>query len=88
MPDMTSSKPAIAKRPRPRYRGSSAARGYGYEHQKLRLQVLAANPICTFCGKAFATDMHHRDGNNRNTAIENLTGACSPCHDRHHARGG
>lgn len=83
MPTITSSAPPTARRKRPRL--SSTARGYGAEHRRLRKAVLADSPICVKCRERFATDLHHADGNNRNTSAENLLPWCAQCHNAHHA---
>lgn len=85
MPDMTSSRPPTPRR-KPAYRGSSSARGYGSEHERIRKALLAEEPLCGFCGREWSTDLHHLDGNNRNTDRSNLLMACGRCHDQHHAR--
>jgi 5-methylcytosine-specific restriction endonuclease McrA len=86
MAHITNSKPPIPKRPRPPYRGSSTARGYDEAHKRLRLQVLAEQPVCSMCLKDFSHHLHHIDGDCRNTARENVTGLCERCHMRHHAK--
>lgn len=63
-------------------RGSSAARGYGRRHRRLRALVLTEQPICAMCARAWSTDLDHIDGDNRNTARENLQGLCKSCHGK------
>jgi 5-methylcytosine-specific restriction protein A len=63
------------------------SRGYGEQWRKLRLLVLAEEPLCTMpgCPGAFSTQVHHKDHNTRNNARDNLAGCCAPCHSRYHA---
>lgn len=63
-------------------KGSSTARGYGQHHRKLRTIVLNEQPLCAMCDRAWATDLDHIDGNNRNTDRANLQGLCRSCHAR------
>lgn len=73
-----------------RARGSAAARGYDAAWRRLRLAVLAEEPLCRFCkaeGKVTpATVVDHIDGNAWNRARLNLRPLCKPCHDRRTAR--
>ena len=41
---------------------------------------------CAICGKPNATDVHHRDGNFRNNAPENLIRLCRSCHIKTHRK--
>src|SRR5690606_10409561 len=51
------------------------ARFYGSREWKaLRRRVRLEEPTCTICHAAATTDVHHRDGDWRNTARSNLTG--------------
>lgn len=57
------------------------ARFYGSREWKaLRRRVRLEEPTCTICHAAATTDVHHRDGDWRNTARSNLTGVCRHCH--------
>lgn len=54
-----------------------------------RLVVLAHQPVCTQCGQALATEVHHlidaREWVARGNDFydeANLTGLCKPCHDK------
>lgn len=38
--------------------------------------------ICEECGKAPATDHHHKDGNSGNNRRSNVILICHPCHSR------
>jgi len=38
--------------------------------------------ICEICGKAKATDRHHKDQNTHNNRRRNLMFLCHPCHMR------
>lgn len=80
MPDM----PPLTPRYSPRRRmpqASSTARGYDERHKRIRRAVLAEqNGLCAWCQNAFATDLHHKDGNVRNRDRSNLVGLCEPCH--------
>lgn len=68
-----------------RRRGGSTARDYGARHQKMRLMVLARDPICrirTHCTGAPSTDYDHIVPRSRGgqDAMENAQGACHECH--------
>lgn len=63
-------------------RPSATKRGYGVVHRRLRLMVLREEPICRACHVADATEMDHKDGNNRNLRRDNLQGLCKRCHSR------
>ena len=54
MPERPKSYRPFPKRPPPSHvaRGSSTDRGYGWEWQKLRLALLAAEPLCRLCTEA------------------------------------
>lgn len=62
------------------HKGSTTERGYGHAHQVARRHLLARHPVCQMCEKAFATDMHHVDGNPHNRLAENLLAVCERCH--------
>lgn len=72
-------RPAAARR-RPDRRGSTTARGYGWEHQRQRAELLAAHPLCQRCRQRWATDLHHRDGNPFNRSPDNAEAVCEACH--------
>lgn len=67
-------------------RGSSTAQGYGAIWRRLRLLVLAEEPLCRdpfglHEGRTVAaTDVDHIDGDNRNGDRANLQGLCHACH--------
>lgn len=71
-------------------RGSSSARGYGYQWQKLRLTILADEPLCRTCDAAdrttAATEVDHIDGDSANNDRANLRPLCKPCHSARTAR--
>lgn len=69
-------RPKHATKPRP----STTARGYGHAHQKARKLLLARTPICEVCRDAWATDMHHADGDTSNRDRSNLVAVCEACH--------
>jgi 5-methylcytosine-specific restriction enzyme A len=48
--------------------------------------VRRQQPICTVCERAPSTQAHHRDGDWRNNAADNLAGICAPCHARESGR--
>ena len=66
-------------------RGSSAARGYGGDWQRLRRMVLRREPLCWYCrqrGKLVAaTTVDHKTPKSRGgtDARGNLCGACEHC---------
>ena len=76
-------------------RGSAAARGYDYAWRKLRLQVLADEPLCRFCAAAgrvtAAVDVDHvrsiAEAPGLRLERSNLRPLCKPCHGEHTARG-
>jgi 5-methylcytosine-specific restriction endonuclease McrA len=79
MPD----KPARYRPPRrtpPDARPSPSKRGYGRNWRKLRLLVLAEEPVCRACGRAVSEHVDHVDGDVHNLGRENLQGLCIPCH--------
>lgn len=43
---------------------------------------------CERCGAIKKTDVHHKDGNWRNNALDNLERLCRSCHVKHHKREG
>lgn len=65
-------------------RGSSTAQGYGARWRKLRLLVLARDPVCRTCQRAPSTDVDHITPKRRGGAdtLENLQGLCGGCHAR------
>ena len=71
-------------------RGSSAERGYGRTWRRVRLMVLADEPLCRMCkadGRlTAASEVDHIDGDSRNNQRGNLRPLCKPCHSRRTAR--
>jgi 5-methylcytosine-specific restriction endonuclease McrA len=73
-------------------RGSSTQRGYGKEHRKLRLLVLARDPLCKLCPiyrpgllENLSTCADHIDPRTRGMpgiGLEHYQGACKQCNDR------
>ena len=69
-----------------RERGGSAARGYGYRWQKLRVQVLMEEPLCRVCwadgAVTAATDVDHIVPRAKGGTDErgNLQALCRSCH--------
>jgi 5-methylcytosine-specific restriction protein A len=69
-------------------RASASARGYDRTWQRLRLMVLAAEPLCRHCAAAgratTATEVHHvipiRDRPDMRLNRSNLVPLCKPCH--------
>jgi 5-methylcytosine-specific restriction protein A len=78
-----------------RRRGSASARGYDTAWQRLRLQVLAEEPLCRFCAElgrvTAAHDVDHIAPVARSPELRlvraNLRPLCRPCHSAHTARG-
>ena len=58
--------------------------GYGRRWQRLRLMVLARDPICKICNREPSVDVDHiipkEDGGP--DSMENLQGACHSCHSK------
>ena len=82
-----------ARRP-DRERGSAAERGYDRTWRRLRLVVLAAEPLCRFCQAAgqvtAAAVVDHIEPVRQRPELRlvrsNLRALCKPCHDAHTAR--
>lgn len=59
---------------------------YNGAWRRVRLAVLAREPLCRACSEAgrvtAAEEVDHIDGNNRNNAAANLRPLCKPCHSR------
>ena len=76
-------------REREQRRGSSTARGYGYDWQRLRRLKLQADPLCEDCqprGRAtLAVEVHHKIKISERPDLrldwDNLQSLCEPCHD-------
>jgi 5-methylcytosine-specific restriction protein A len=69
-------------------RPSAASRGYGGRWRKLRLIVLAEEPVCRMCGREASEHVDHivaraKGGSDER---ENLQGLCASCHARKTAR--
>ena len=73
----------------PHRRGSSTARGYGYQWQQLRQRVLAAEPLCVHCSAegrvTLASDVDHKRPTKGLTDPlhfdeSSLQPLCKPCH--------
>jgi 5-methylcytosine-specific restriction protein A len=73
-----------------RARGSAAARGYGRRWGKLRLRVLAEEPLCRICEAAESTEVDHiqRKQDGGTDLRSNLRGLCKACHSRRHVEEG
>ena len=72
-----------------RAKRNQAKRCYATSHptwRKLRLTVLADEPLCRMCAKQGrvtpATDIDHIDGNTYNNMRTNHQPLCRPCHTR------
>lgn len=63
---------------------TTTQRGYGWQWQKLRLIILAEEPLCRFCRERGlvtpADEVDHIDGNAHNNDRDNLRPLCRPCH--------
>lgn len=72
-------------------RGATAsARGYGRRWRKIRLMVLARDPVCVICHRAASTDADHivPRAEGGTDALGNLRGLCHACHSRRTAADG
>jgi len=76
-------------------RGSAATQGYGRRHREtFRAAVLARDPVCKLCLKAWATEADHWPLSRRELVAAGLDpddpqhgrGLCKPCHSRETAR--
>ena len=75
-------------------RGSASARGYDRTWQKLRLVILARDPLCLFCLKQGRLTPSRQVDHIRPIAERpdlrldpaNLRGLCDSCHSAHTAR--
>ncbi len=78
------------KREKDRERGTAASRGYDSRWRKIRLQVLADEPLCRFHhdkGEIVSAEVvDHIDGNSRNNSRDNLRPLCKQCHDQRTGR--
>ena len=80
--------PEQARRQYDTWRGSSSARGYDRDWQKVRAAVLADEPLCRACmaqGRVTeATEVHHtrplREHPNSRLDRATLMPLCKPCH--------
>jgi 5-methylcytosine-specific restriction endonuclease McrA len=80
MPSAPKIVPLPQKKYKPKPRGTTKQRGYGTEHQRQRERRLRENPLCQRCGTAWATDLHHVDGNAHNKRDDNTECLCEACH--------
>jgi len=72
--------PTMTRPPYSTHRLSSAQRGLGYEHRKLRAQVLKEEPVCRWCGAPSTTSDHIIPrAKGGQTVRENLAGSCATC---------
>ena len=85
MPTAPKNLPRPNRSGRPR-RGSSTARGYGWEHRRQRAELLADTPLCTRCRDGWAVELHHRDRNPFNRDPSNVELLCERCHHQEHGR--
>ena len=73
-----------------RARGTTAERGYGANHQKLRKVIMAEAPLCPKCEAhgilQAGEEMDHIDGNPWNLERENLQMLCGFHHKQKTAR--
>ena len=80
LPSISGPRPKRAPDERP----SPSRRGYGRTWQKVRLAVLADEPLCRECRAAGlvveATEVDHLDGDVTNLDRANLAPKCKPCH--------
>ena len=81
-PKIVPLKPRYARPPRK----TTAERGYGVEHERIRARLLAEQPLCVRCGADWSRHLHHRDRNTFNRDRGNLEMLCEGCHQAEHAR--
>ena len=87
--------PEQARRQYDDWRGSSSARGYDRDWQKVRAAKLAEEPLCRTCmaqGRVTeATEVHHEQPISERRDLRltpsNLISLCHPCHSGIEARG-
>lgn len=78
-----------------RYRGSSAANGYGSDWRRFRIGYLMRHPICADCERrgilTVAEEVHHirkvRDAPELRLSESNVIGLCVSCHSTRTGRG-
>ena len=65
-------------------RPSACKRGYGRRWRRLRLVVLARDPVCMICHRDAAWHADHIVPKSRGGTddLENLQGLCESCHNR------
>lgn len=72
------------------HRGKSTARGYDWKWRKLRNAKISRNPLCEMCGKAPATQVHHKipiaEKPNLRLNWDNIQSLCTACHMALHDR--
>jgi 5-methylcytosine-specific restriction endonuclease McrA len=64
---------------------TTAERGYGTEHRKLRARLLALYPLCQRCGADWSHHLHHVDRDPFNRSPANCQMLCERCHAAVHA---
>ena len=69
-------------------RPTSTKRGYDYSWRKIRGIVLKDKPLCWFCGRVYATEVHQVPDYVSGTCHWNyqLIPACKKCHNRETAK--
>lgn len=74
----------------PAHKLTTSERGYGWQWQKLRLHILADEPLCRFCLEqglvTAAEEVDHIDGDSHNNDRDNLRPLCRACHLQRTAR--
>lgn len=65
-------------------RPSACKQGYDRRWQRLRLMILAKEPLCRLCGNRFATQVDHVVPRSKggDDSEDNLQALCASCHSK------
>ena len=77
--------------PARRERGSTTARGYGWDWQKVSMRYRKRHPVCEDCERAWSEEVHHKQKQRIHKDVrlsdDNLLALCKSCHEARTARG-